>query len=501
MLLEFPILGALPSDDVDDALASPCRPRDPPSHWHRLHILRFLNTAAPILLEKGDALPDGTPLLEFVQAGQGEPAAHVCLDGIIRKMAIQTVFPLLIAIDDFQTLAGHASPPSLTIISPIPCALTFPIVHNLAGSPYSSLSNSRFEPDLWGLARQHLPYPHPLARTTRETNSAPRRRSPTWRSTSSAARAPEERCPQKSDLDYVKRPENARVAPLPPRARQSRRVLHTKGACASRAERPPSRLVQRSPPRESACSGAARAQSSPVRRVDIHLTSYSGSRWRAGYTHETRRGGSLRSVCGVCVLLAQVHAVGARRVGMAGARTTQPVRRPCLYLARAMGAVVLCALRAEMPVWVRGGEWVFDVSKSPPQCWNRDRPVPALHIYLRTVMPAGPPIPGVTRKLVVESGPMELALSTRLTLSCRSTHHTLPVQQHAGSVHSSLHPRQKMSPLQWSSQLVAGDVHVPPEQPTFVGPSLQSPNLSHCLRPPSDGPPPPASSSGAFEVA
>ncbi|KAJ7430658.1 hypothetical protein B0H11DRAFT_2263140 [Mycena galericulata] len=69
-----------------------------------------------------------------------------------------------------------ASPPSLAIISPILRALPFPIVHNLADSPYSSPSNSSFEPDLQGLARQHLPRPpHPSTRTTRATNTAPRR--------------------------------------------------------------------------------------------------------------------------------------------------------------------------------------------------------------------------------------------------------------------------------------------------------------------------------------
>ncbi|KAJ7506227.1 hypothetical protein B0H11DRAFT_2220144 [Mycena galericulata] len=134
-------------------------------------------------------------------------------------MATQTVFPLLIAIDDFQALAGRsmyrnpqrrfirphhlgiprlllveastgASPPSLMIISPIPCALTFPITHNLASSPYSSPSNSPFEPDLRVLAHHHiLRLPHPSTR--------PRG----W-----CAR---EAMPQKGDLDYVKRPENA----------------------------------------------------------------------------------------------------------------------------------------------------------------------------------------------------------------------------------------------------------------------------------------------------
>ncbi|KAJ7431503.1 hypothetical protein B0H11DRAFT_2385011 [Mycena galericulata] len=54
-------------------------------------------------------------------------------------------FPILGALpsDDIDDalvveVITDASPPSLTIISPIPCALTFPIVHNLAGSPRQS---------------------------------------------------------------------------------------------------------------------------------------------------------------------------------------------------------------------------------------------------------------------------------------------------------------------------------------------------------------------------
>ncbi|KAJ7454271.1 hypothetical protein B0H11DRAFT_1926484 [Mycena galericulata] len=128
-----------------------------------------------------------------------------------------------------------APPPSLTIISPTPRAFTFPIAHNLADSPYSSPSNSPFEPDLRALALSapstpsssidsHHPHdecrsPPPLSAFTRtlspaaaaaepspaSTSSAPPRR----KSTSSAAGEPEERRPKKGDEDYVKRPENA----------------------------------------------------------------------------------------------------------------------------------------------------------------------------------------------------------------------------------------------------------------------------------------------------
>ncbi|KAJ7429789.1 hypothetical protein B0H11DRAFT_1944228 [Mycena galericulata] len=484
-------------------------------------------------------------------AGQGEPAAHVCLDGIIRKMAIQTVFPLLIAIDDFQTLAGRSWASRVCFPTP-PCPTrdSNPICGGLLVSTFHTrihwLAPPARRTPLPAAAVRIYPYALPAA-AEHVSASTSASAAPTWRSTSSAARAPEERCPQKSDLDYVKRPENARVAPLPPRARQSRRVLHTKGACSDSKRR-----LQTAP--ESACAEIAAAA-----RAEF-------SRTPGGYTPDV--------VLGVAVAR-RLHARDETR------------RIPPLRLRRHGRGGAVCPACGDACLGARG--------KSPPQCWNRDRPVPALHIYLRTVMPAGPPIPGVTRKLVVESGPMELALNclvqdlrticgvrrfkicgprrwsadvteitdlrmisgarrlpadkkiilnipaiygarrwpeymtqiidfrpisgvsagpadhrlppvlesgkAKIPESLELATHTLPVQQHAGSVHSSLHPRQKMSPLQWSSQLVAGDVHVPPEQPTFVGPSLQSPNLSHCLRPPSDGPPPPASSSGAFEVA
>ncbi|KAJ6578472.1 hypothetical protein B0H19DRAFT_1062954 [Mycena capillaripes] len=120
-----------------------------------------------------------------------------------------------------------APPPSLTIISPTPRAFTFPIAHNLSDSPYSSPSNSPFEPDLRALAlsasstpsssvsshNDECRTPPPLSAFTRTLSPASAPSSPSGpvrrKSTSSAAGGPEERRPKKGDEDYVKRPENA----------------------------------------------------------------------------------------------------------------------------------------------------------------------------------------------------------------------------------------------------------------------------------------------------
>ncbi|KAJ7632787.1 mitochondrial ribosomal death-associated protein 3-domain-containing protein, partial [Roridomyces roridus] len=75
------------------------------------HILEHLYTTEPITLESGEILPEGTPLLDVVDAGQeeeGELNAHVCLEALMAEMGRQTVFPVLIAIDDFQALAGRS---------------------------------------------------------------------------------------------------------------------------------------------------------------------------------------------------------------------------------------------------------------------------------------------------------------------------------------------------------------------------------------------------------
>ncbi|KAJ7730612.1 hypothetical protein DFH07DRAFT_756234 [Mycena maculata] len=126
-------------------------------------------------------------------------------------------------------VSTSAPPPSLTIISPTPRAFTFPIAHNLSDSPYSSPSNSPFEPDLRALAlsssstptssvsshNDECRTPPPLSAFTRTLSPAsassppPAAPAPIRRKSTSAAAQPDERRPKKGDEDYVKRPENA----------------------------------------------------------------------------------------------------------------------------------------------------------------------------------------------------------------------------------------------------------------------------------------------------
>lgn len=96
-----------------------------------------------------------------------------------------------------------ASTTTMSIIAPTPRAFTFPPAHNLSDSPYSSPSNSPFEPDL----RPSLPSipqsssPDSITIPTPPPTVTRHRR----RTSSSDA----ERRPKKGDEDYVKRPENA----------------------------------------------------------------------------------------------------------------------------------------------------------------------------------------------------------------------------------------------------------------------------------------------------
>ncbi|KAJ7506123.1 hypothetical protein B0H11DRAFT_1974841, partial [Mycena galericulata] len=122
-----------------------------------------------------------------------------------------------------------APPPSLTIIAPTPRTFTFPTAHNLADSPYTSPSNSPFEPDLAGalaLSASSASTPSPSVtsrddefRTPPPLSVLQHTFSPASESFSplatpapvprkSSSRA-EERRPKKGDDDYVKRPENA----------------------------------------------------------------------------------------------------------------------------------------------------------------------------------------------------------------------------------------------------------------------------------------------------
>ncbi|KIK54880.1 hypothetical protein GYMLUDRAFT_48274 [Collybiopsis luxurians FD-317 M1] len=110
--------------------------------------------------------------------------------------------------------------PALTIVSPTPRAFTFPITHNLdsSDSPYSTPSNSPFEPDLNSLAissSSSCTTPPPLMRTLSPTSSftsvSPSPTSITSNSLHSqkSPGSDVERRPRKGDEDYIKRPENA----------------------------------------------------------------------------------------------------------------------------------------------------------------------------------------------------------------------------------------------------------------------------------------------------
>ncbi|KAH8822601.1 hypothetical protein DL96DRAFT_299577 [Flagelloscypha sp. PMI_526] len=105
--------------------------------------------------------------------------------------------------DTLLGIAPEASAPALSILAPTPRAFTFPPAHNLSDSPYSSPSNSPFEPEfppsLQSIPQSSSPdsttIPTPPPTTTRHRR----------RTSSSDA----ERRPKKGDEDYIKRPENA----------------------------------------------------------------------------------------------------------------------------------------------------------------------------------------------------------------------------------------------------------------------------------------------------
>jgi len=111
------------------------------------------------------------------------------------------------------TTDAPLQPPTLAIISPTPRAFIFPI--NKAdppASPYSSASNSPFEPDL----KPFTPSPSSLLRTlspvssitsVSSTQSSPSVISHKRRKSSTSSEI--EHRPKKGDEDYVKRPENA----------------------------------------------------------------------------------------------------------------------------------------------------------------------------------------------------------------------------------------------------------------------------------------------------
>lgn len=109
-------------------------------------------------------------------------------------------------------------PPTLNIVSPTPRAFTFPVSHNLSSSdsPYSSPSQSPFEPDL--RSNQAIPSassstPPPVRSLSPEPNPVPLRSSSPVPShhkrRKSSCSSDIERRPKKGDEDYIKRPENA----------------------------------------------------------------------------------------------------------------------------------------------------------------------------------------------------------------------------------------------------------------------------------------------------
>ena len=105
-------------------------------------------------------------------------------------------------------------PPALNIVSPTPRAFTFPITHNLSDSPYTSPSNSPFEPDLYPLSLQcTTSSTPPLQSSCTFSQDTPLRSSspfsPEHKPRKSSCSDLAERRPKKGDEDYVKRPENA----------------------------------------------------------------------------------------------------------------------------------------------------------------------------------------------------------------------------------------------------------------------------------------------------
>jgi hypothetical protein len=106
--------------------------------------------------------------------------------------------------------------PTLAIVSPTPRAFTFPINNN-NDSPFSSPSNSPFEPDLRPLALTTCTPPPSAASTLIRTHSptlsiesaSPSAPIPATQKRRKSCSSDVERRPKKGDEDYVKRPENA----------------------------------------------------------------------------------------------------------------------------------------------------------------------------------------------------------------------------------------------------------------------------------------------------
>jgi small subunit ribosomal protein S29 len=72
------------------------------------HLLKYLTTTAEETVLATQTVPEGTPLLDIIAAAKEDEAnAPAALEAIMGELGGQTLFPVLIAIDDFQTLAGR----------------------------------------------------------------------------------------------------------------------------------------------------------------------------------------------------------------------------------------------------------------------------------------------------------------------------------------------------------------------------------------------------------
>ncbi|KAJ7070144.1 mitochondrial ribosomal death-associated protein 3-domain-containing protein [Mycena amicta] len=74
------------------------------------HHLEQLQTTATVILGEGRSLPVGTPLQTLIETGAAEESlAPAALDALMHELGSQTAFPVLLAMDDFQALAGGSN--------------------------------------------------------------------------------------------------------------------------------------------------------------------------------------------------------------------------------------------------------------------------------------------------------------------------------------------------------------------------------------------------------
>ncbi|KAJ7470060.1 hypothetical protein B0H11DRAFT_2435023 [Mycena galericulata] len=157
----------------------------------------------------------GTLLLDVVQAAQdeeGEPAAHACLEDIIREMATQTVLLLLIVIDALKAL-----------LLPVPIRRSNPICGRLLVSTFHAFLIHQLTPPA-----RCMPLLPPLCAFTRVLS--PAAAEPASASTSASAAW---RCYE----DYVKHPENVFI--LFHRKCYKNRTLASTSTSASALSSPP----------------------------------------------------------------------------------------------------------------------------------------------------------------------------------------------------------------------------------------------------------------------